>query len=177
MNIQAKPEIYITKRGLPAKRIAYQWTEEKIALAASMWAEGLSGPAIAEIMGTSKGSITAIASKYRDRFHSRLPKGAAADGTYPKVPAEWLEKASDLWMSGKNAHQIALITEVSGTTVYDRIKARPDLFPARNIVVARSARTETRLGDDIVIHHAKRMHITGEIHTMPRVSILNGGEG
>lgn len=168
--------IHLTLKGKPRKRMTFQWTEENISIAAKMWAEGAPGPVIAERLGVSKGSVTATASKFRDRFPRRLTK-EPEDGIYPKVPAAWLEKASELWLSGKNGHQISVITRISSSTAYDRIRGRPDLFPERRpIDPTRSARTETRLGDDIVIYHAKRMHITGEVHTMPRVSIINGME-
>lgn len=179
MNIQAKSETYITKRGTPAKRITFQWTEEKIAIAARMWAEGFTGPTIADRLGVARGSVSAVASKHRDRFPSRVVKGKKPDdGRHVEVSEKWLETAAALWMSGKNANQIADITGVKGSTAYGRITARPDLFPEHRIShPVRTDRHETRLGDGIVIHHAKRTHITGDVHTVPRVSILNGKEG
>ncbi len=179
MNIHTKPETYITKRGVPAKRVTFQWTPEKIALAAKLWQEGFTGPAIAERMGVSKGSVTAIASQHRDRFPSRLTKGTKSeDGRHVDIPADWLKRAASLWMRGNNANKIAEITGVKGSTAYTRIRARPDLFPEHRLAEPiRSIRAETRLGDDLVIHHVKRVHITGEVHTLARVSILNGKEG
>ncbi|MGQ3215770.1 hypothetical protein [Shinella sp.] len=178
MNIQAKPDTYITKRGTPAKRITFQRTEEKIAIAARMWQEGFTGPTIAERMGVSKGSVTSVASQHRDRFPSRLRKGKKSeDGRHVDIPADWLKRASALWLRGNNANKLAEITGVKGSTAYTRIAARPDLFPEHRMPdTGHSVRKETQLGDDIVIHHAKRMHLSGEVHTLPRVSTLNGKE-
>lgn len=179
MNIQAKPETYITKRGTPAKRITYEWTPERIAFAAELWAQGFTGSGIAARMGVSKGSVTSIASQHREQFPARLTKGTKSkDGRHVIISDAWLKTATALWMSGNNANRIAEITGVKGSTAYTRIKARPDLFPEHRIPQpVRSTRAETRLGNGIVIYHSKRTHISGEVHTMPRVSIINGKEG
>lgn len=179
MNIQSKPETYITKKGVPAKRFTFEWTEEKIALAAKMWAEGFTSPAIGERLGVARGSVSAVASKYRDRFPSRLNSGKKSeDGRHVEVPEYWMKQAAGLWMGGANANKIAEITGVKPSTAYTRIATRPDLFPEHRLPdPVQSGRCETRLSDDIVIHHVKRTHITGEVHTMPRVSILCRGEG
>lgn len=174
MNIQSKPETYITKKGVPAKRITFEWTEEKIALASKMWAEGFTSPAIAERLGVARGSVSAVASKYRDRFPSRLNTGKKSeDGKHVEVPEYWLKQAAGLWMGGANANKIAEVTGVKPSTAYTRIATRPDLFPEHRLPEpVRPIRNETNLGDDVVIHHVKRTHITGEVHTMPRVSMI-----
>jgi hypothetical protein len=174
MSISAKPETYITKRGTPAKRITFQWTEDKIATAAKLWSEGATGPMIAERMGVSRGSVTAIASMHRDLFPSRLTKGKKSeDGRHLEVPEDWLQQAAALWMEGSNANRIAELTGVRPSTAYTRIAARPDLFPEHRLPnPVRSRSGETRLGDELVIYHVKRPHFTGEVHTMPRVSML-----
>lgn len=179
MNIQSKPETYITKKGVPAKRITFEWTEEKIALASKMWAEGFTSPAIAERLGVARGSVSAVASKYRDRFPSRLNTGKKSeDGKHVEVPEYWLKQAAGLWMGGANANKIAEVTGVKPRTAYTRIATRPDLFPEHHLLEpVRPIRKETNLGDDVVIHHVKRTHVTGEVHTMPRVSMLCGEEG
>lgn len=178
MNIQSKPETYMTKKCAPAKRITFQWTEEKIALAAKMWAEGFTSPAIAERLGVARGSVSAVASKYRDRFPSRMNFGKKSeDGKHVEVPEYWLKQAAGLWMGGANANKIAEVTGIKSSTAYARIAARPDLFPEHRVPdPVQSGRSETRLSDDIVIRHVKRTHVTGEVHTMPRVSILDSGE-
>lgn len=176
MNIQPKPETYITKKGVPAKRITFEWTEEKIALAAKMWGEGFTSPAIAERLGVARGSVSSVASKFRDRFPSRLNTGKKSeDGKHVEVPEYWLKQAAGLWMGGANANKIAEVTGVKPSTAYTRIATRPDLFPEHRMPdPVRSLRRETNLGDDIVIHHVNRIHVTGEVHTMPRVSMLCG---
>lgn len=178
MNIHTKPETYITKRGTPAKRITYEWTPERIAFAAELWAQGFTGSGIAARMGVSKGSVTSIASLHREQFPARLTKGTKSkDGRHFIVSDTWLKTAAALWMSGNNANRIAEITGVKGSTAYTRINARPDLFPEHRLPEpVRSVLNETRLSDDIVIHHVKREHVSGEVHTLPRVSMIDGKE-
>lgn len=178
MNIQAKPITFTTKRGTPVKRFTFEWSELNIARAAKLWKEGYTSSAIAAVMGTSKGSVTSIASQHRDRFPTRLTKGKRTeDGRHVEIPDDWLNWAIELWMSGKNANQIANITGVRGSTAYTRITTRKELFPEHRLhSPARSERNETRLSDSTVIRHVKRTHITGEVHTMPRISMIDGKE-
>lgn len=159
----------------------FHWTEENIAIAAEMWGQGYTSSSIGERLGVSRSSVTAVASMHRDRFPSRL---GAAKGTTSKngkrvgIPPDWLRKAVALWMSGKNANEIAKATGIKGSTVYHRIYARPDLFPAvRMIVAAPAAGNKTYIGNDRWVDRVPYTTISGAVVSLPRISILNGKEG
>lgn len=178
MNIQAKPKTFTAKRGTPMRRFTFEWSEANVSRAAKLWQDGYTSSAIAQCLGTSKGSVTSIASQHRDRFPPRQTTGQrVVDGRHVEIPDDWLNWAVELWMSGKNANQIANITGVRGSTAYTRITTRKELFPEHRLQApVRSVRNETRLSDATVIRHVKRTHITGEVHTMPRISMIDGKE-
>lgn len=154
------------------------WTEEHIAIAEQMWAEGYSGASIGERFGVSRGSVTAMACMYRDRFPSRVGSGAE-DRDEERV--KWLKKATALWMEGKTAHAIAVATGISSGAAYHRInRQHPELFPAhRNVapVVVQSSEPKSYIGNGRWVRHVPRTHVSGEVHTMPRVSMIDGKEG
>lgn len=179
MNIQARPETYITKRGTPAKRLTFKWTEDKIALAAKMWGEGFSSPEIGQRLGVARSSVSAVASKYRDRFPARasITRGGVK---LPRISEEWLKLASAMWANGANASDIARATGLHNATVRDRIVRRPEIFPpreAQEVRVSRSAHKKSYIGNGRWVDRVERHHVSGEVHSMPRVSILNGKEG
>lgn len=172
--------IHTTIDGKPRKRITFQWTEEKIAIAAKMWREGFTSTAIASRMGVSRGSVTSIASAHRDRFPGRTGKGQkTSNGMRVSVSPEWLRKAAALWADGKSANKIAAMTGVKSSTAYHRIKAHPELFPDQCAApsVIRSSEPRSYIGNGRWVDRVPRHHISGEVHSMPRVSILNGKEG
>lgn len=186
MNIQAKPETFTAKRGTPANRITFQWTEQNIALAATMWAEGYTGSAIGERLGVSRGSVTAMASKHRDRFPIRLGPnaermGKAKSGKKLPVSTEWLRRASELWMKGYTAHGIAVATGVSSGAAYHRIhRTHPELFPASRSEGTDAAPTlepKSYIGNDRWVDRVPYTTLSGAVVSLPRVSILNGKEG
>ncbi|MFC3072371.1 hypothetical protein [Shinella pollutisoli] len=156
------------------------WTEEHIAIAEQMWAEGYSGASIGERFGVSRGSVTAMACMYRDRFPSRVGSGAE-DRDEERV--EWLKKASALWMEGKTAHAIAVATGISSGAAYHRIKKQhPELFPAQRcaaLVVEKQAESpepRSYIGNGRWVDRVPYTTLAGSVVTLPRVSMINGTE-
>lgn len=157
------------------------WTEEQIAEAAKMWSAGISAQRIGEHFGAGKGSITAIASSNRELFPRRKDEhGRPIEGW--RQHADWLTKAAAMWMDGMSAAHIAKMTGTKPATVYWRIGKRPDLFPA-NLRPPESARPNRKgegrsyIGNNRWVRHVPRDHPSGEVHTMPRVSMIDDRKG
>ncbi|MGM5009985.1 GcrA family cell cycle regulator [Rhizobium sp. 969_B3_N1_2] len=63
---------------------SFIWTDDNIAVAEKLWADGISAREIAERFGSKKNSVITMAGKHRDRFPARqsarvsLPADATA---------------------------------------------------------------------------------------------------
>lgn len=151
------------------------WTKENVAIAERMWTEGFTSTAIGQRFGVTRGSVTAMACMYRDRFPVRT--GSSAEKP-DEDRAEWLRKASALWMEGRTAYAIAVVTGVSSGAAYHRIhKQYPEHFPARRShapVVVASAKPKSYIGNGRWVDHVRRETRHGAIITMPRVSMIDG---
>lgn len=186
MNIHSKPNTYQTEKRRPVMRSTFEWTEGNIALAEKMWAEGFTGSAIGERLGVSRGSVTAMASKFRERFPVRLgpsakKMGKAKGGRKMPVSAEWFRKATELWMQGMTAHGIAVATGVTSGAAYHRIhKTHPELFPAHRSaspVVVQHHEPKSYIGNGRWVDRVSYTTFAGAVISLPRVSIINGKEG
>jgi len=101
-----------------------------------------------------------------------------------------LNQASMLWDQGLSASKIAEIVGVSKGSMSGTASMHRDLFPARPLareqavtvreperVDAPTARPERKRVHSFGIRSIERRHASGEVHSMPRVSIINGKEG
>jgi hypothetical protein len=185
MNIQAKPGGFQNSKRRPVARSTFEWTEENVAIAERLWAEGYTGSAIGERFGVSRGSVTAMAAKYRPRFPVRLGQtairtGKAKAGKKLPVSAEWLRRASELWMQGMTAHAIAVSTGISSGAAYHRIhKTYPELFPKLRVIAAAAVMSgdlKSYIGNDRWVDRVPYTTFAGAVVSLPRVSILNGKE-
>ncbi|MBX5190144.1 GcrA cell cycle regulator [Rhizobium sp. NZLR3b] len=70
---------------------SFIWTDDNIAVAEKLWADGISAREIAERFGSKKNSVITMAGKHRDRFPARQ----AARVSLPKdaTPAERIRHA------------------------------------------------------------------------------------
>jgi len=50
---------------------SFFWTDDNIAVAEKLWAEGISAREIAERFGSTKNTVIRMAGKHRDRFPAR----------------------------------------------------------------------------------------------------------
>ncbi|MGO7779465.1 GcrA family cell cycle regulator [Rhizobium ruizarguesonis] len=50
---------------------SFFWTDDKIAWAEKLWAEGISAREIAERLGSTKNTVINMAGRHRDRFPAR----------------------------------------------------------------------------------------------------------
>lgn len=175
-----------TEKRRPTMRATFEWTENHIAIAEKMWAEGYTGSAIGERLGVSRGSVTALASKQRDRFPIRFGPTAAkttkaVSGKRLPVPADWLERAAKMWKQGMTAHAISVATGVSSGAAYHRIhRTHPELFPKIRAIVpaaVKPAEPRSYIGNDRWVDRVPYTTFAGAVISLPRVSILNGKEG
>ena len=103
---------------------------------------------------------------------------------------ERLNEASRLWDAGLSASKIAEIVGVTKGSMSGTASMNRELFPARQwardqaVIVkepehveAPIARPARKRVHSFGIRSVERRHITGEVHSMPRVSIINGKEG
>ena len=176
MNIQAKPSTYIA-----SPRLTFRWTEEAIALASKLWADGLTSESIGQKLGCSRSSVTAMASFNRDRFPRRMI-GRTPEKSQSVDPA-WYQQAALLWSQGHNTYQIAVMTGVKNGTAHNRIMRRPELFPEKRVIVLRTPslaggdQPKSYIGNDRWVERVPFKTFAGAIVSLPRVSILNGKEG
>ena len=103
---------------------------------------------------------------------------------------ERLNEASRLWDQGLSASKIAELVGVTRGSMSGTASMHRDLFPVRQWAKeqAISIKEEPRAVDQAQRPPRKRIHSfgirsvgrehrSGEVHSMPRVSILNGKEG
>lgn len=103
---------------------------------------------------------------------------------------ERLNEASRLWDQGMSASKIAELVGVTRGSMSGTACMHRDLFPgrARAREQAITIKEEPRAVEPVKrppskrvhsfgIRAVERHHVSGEVHSMPRVSILNGKEG
>lgn len=89
--------------------------------------------------------------------------------------------ATTMWAEGISARKIAAAIGVNHNTLLGYALRHRDRFPRRGMARqdwqparAKPLRQETRIGDRFVIKRVKRHHQSGEVHSMPRVSLIDG---
>jgi hypothetical protein len=96
-----------------------------------------------------------------------------------------VKTASRMWAAGTNHREIAQAIAVSHKHLLSYAERHRDRFPKRVDITARreeraAAPIKPKLSASWIgtcwVPHVKREHYSGEIHTLPRVSILNGKE-
>lgn len=102
---------------------------------------------------------------------------------------ERLNSASKLWEQGVPASKIAEIVGVTKGSMSGTASMHRDLFPVRpwaksHVVCVKEAeavdipiaRPERKRVHSLGIRSVPRQHVSGEVHSLPRISILNGKE-
>lgn len=170
MNIHARKEF----KGLV-------WTKENIAIAAKMWSEGYSSVHIAKHFGVTCNSLCGIASRNRDLFPRKLGTLAIPQ---TRQGAKWdkakIDECLRLRKAGKTAKAVSEILGMPKNSVEHVIRKHRALFevaPPAAPVSMPTVRPERNRIHSFGIRSVERHHVSGEVHSMPRVSILNGKEG
>lgn len=113
-------------------------SEETVAAAAAMWADGVKVEEMAERLGMSRDSVIAMANRRRKRFPKRgLPPGN-------KLSEEIIEAAAAMWADGVKVNDMAArlgLTRNSVIKIANRNRAR---FPLREASVRQTARVRAR---------------------------------
>lgn len=162
----------------PKTERKFIWSDENLAQAAHLWAQGKTCADIARVFGTSHKSISVMMVKKRELFPKREPTGLPVSKS-----GQWTEEKAQecvrLVMAGAFQEEVAEKLGISRSAVAYLIQKRPDLFqkaepkPAEIIVHPRSKDRKTWFVDRF-IHHVKRTTQSGAVVTMPRVSFIDG---
>jgi GcrA cell cycle regulator len=102
----------------------HEWTAETVTLAASMWADGKTTAEIATKFGVSRGSVSGIIDRNRDKFERR-----SVFETY--WTEELLQQAAVMWCKGMSVRAIAAALSVQQSSFQNIATKNRDRFPRR----------------------------------------------
>lgn len=119
------------KRGPRAGRTL---SEETIASAAAMWAEGMKAEEIGKRLGMSRESVVSMAARHRRRF----PKRNLAPGN--KTSDATIEAAAAMWADGVRVEDMAKRLGLTRNSVNKIVNRNRSRFPRREAALCHSAR-------------------------------------
>lgn len=99
------------------------WSDDEIARAAGLWAEGASYAAISRALGVSRNAIAGLVDRNPDRFPRRRGMRLGI--------VERLEVVAPLWRAGLPAKEIGARTGLGRHQIYDLAREHPDRLPPR----------------------------------------------
>ena len=155
----------------------FVWSPEKMAIASDLWCRGYTSTHIAKQFGVSRSSFSGMASRNPSLFPKKTNNGIPKSKTGRWTQAN-IDECIRLRRSGKTAKQISEKIGMAKTAVEHLIRKNRALFDAapaaHQAAVSQPGRNRVH---SFGIRSVDRHHISGEVHSMPRVSILNGKEG
>lgn len=156
------------------------WTDENIALAAKMYADGYFGSHIAKHFGVTRNSFCGLAARNRDLFPKRLGTMSIPQtkrGT--KWDKEKIDECLRLRKAGKTMKAISSIIGITENSVAHVIRKHKALFdaPAAPVEIEPMRQSRRSFIAGKWVERVPFVTISGAVVSLPRVSIINGKEG